>query len=132
MTPCILSLPSPKLSDWQDSGEITGFLIAFVPARRKKNLKYRLVRSVVMMENSLLHPVLVWALQFLPGSFLVPSDRKINCGFVRIGKMTKRKERKANSLHLSVIALSQRIPATSGTMSPPLGASILDGSILDL
>lgn len=34
--PAFSSLPSPKLSDWQDSGEITGFLIAFVPAQRKK------------------------------------------------------------------------------------------------
>lgn len=33
--PAFSSLPSPKLSDWQGSGEITGFLIAFVPAQRE-------------------------------------------------------------------------------------------------
>lgn len=56
-----------------------------MPAQREKKknkLKYRLVRSVLMMENVALHSVLVRALQFVPGSFLVPEDRKINCGFV--------------------------------------------------
>lgn len=85
----------------------------------ERKLKYRLVRSVRMMENALLHSALVWALRFVPGSFLVPEDRKINCGFVWMGKMTKRKERKGNSLHLSVQTFSQMILAISCTESPP-------------
>lgn len=36
-----------------------------------------------------------------------------------MGKMTKRKERKGNSLHLSAQTLSQTIPAISCTKSPP-------------
>lgn len=36
-----------------------------------------------------------------------------------MGKMTKRKERKGNSLHLSAQTLSQTIPAISRTKSPP-------------
>jgi len=71
------------------------------------------------MENVLLRSALVWALRFVPGSFLVPEDRKINRGFVRMGRMTKRKERKGYSLRLSVQTLSQMIPAISATKSPP-------------
>lgn len=55
----------------------------------------------------------------MPGGFLVLQDRKINRGFVWMGRMTERKERKAYSLHLSVQTVSQMIPAISGTESPP-------------
>lgn len=85
----------------------------------ERKLKYRLVRSVQMMENVSLHSALVWALQFVPGSFLVPEDRKINCGFVWMGNMTKQNERKGNSLHLSAQTFSQMIPAISHIEPPP-------------
>lgn len=83
----------------------------------ERKLKYRLVRSVQMMEIVLLNSVLVWALQFVPGSFLVLEDRKINCIFLWIGKMTKRKGRKQNTLHLSVQTFAQTMPAISRTKS---------------
>lgn len=64
-------------------------------------LKYRLVRSVQMMENVSLHSVLVWALQFVPGSFLVPEDRKINCGFVWMGIwQSKSREKEIHYIYL--------------------------------
>lgn len=90
-----------------------------VCACTERKLKNRLVRSVQMTENVLLHSAPVWPLPFVPGSFFVPEDRKIICGFVQIGKMTKRKERKGSSLHLSAQTSSQMIPGISCTVSPP-------------
>lgn len=79
----------------------------------ERKLKYTLVRSVQVMENVSFHSVLVWALQFVPGSFLVPEDREINYGFVWLENITKQKERKGNSLYLSVQTFSQMILAIS-------------------
>lgn len=112
VTPCIL-LPSfsqaVRLARLRRNHRFPNCICACT----ERKLKYRLARSVQMMENVSLHSVLVWALQFVPGSFLVPEDRKINCVFVWMGNMTKQKERKGNSLHLSVQTFSQMIPAIS-------------------